>query len=57
MNNLLLISSTLLGKEKKPKAARPKGFLGVLHSASDWNLEFDLDGRSGSLHFWQFCKY
>ena len=21
-----------------------KGFLGVLHSASDWNLEFDLDG-------------
>ena len=29
---------------KKPKTAPRKGFLGVLHSASDWNLEFDLDG-------------
>ena len=28
---------------KKPKTAPRKGFLGVLHSASDWNLEFDLD--------------
>ena len=29
---------------KKPKTAPRKGFLGVLDSASDWNLEFDLDG-------------
>ena len=42
---------------KKPKTAPRKAFLGILHSASDWNLEFDLDGMSRSLHFWQFCKY
>ena len=29
---------------KKPKTAPRKGFLGMLHSASDWNLKFDLDG-------------
>ena len=29
---------------KKPKTAPDKGFLGIRHSASDWNLEFDLDG-------------
>ena len=29
---------------KKPKTAPRKCFLAVLHSASDWNLEFDLDG-------------
>ena len=29
---------------KKPKAAPRKGFLGILHSCSDWNLEFDFDG-------------
>ena len=29
---------------KKSKTAPSKGFLGILHSASDWNLEFDLDG-------------
>ena len=34
----------MLEKEKKPKTAPRKGFLGVLHSASDWNLKFDLDG-------------
>ena len=34
----------MLGKEKNPKTAPRKGFLGVLHSASDQNLEFDLDG-------------
>ena len=38
------ISSTLLRKEKKPKTAPRKGFLGILHSASGWNLKFDLDG-------------
>ena len=41
---MLSISSTLLGKEKNPKTAPCKGFLGILHSASGWNLEFDLDG-------------
>ena len=34
----------MLGKEKKPQTTPRKGFLGILHSASDWNLEFDLDG-------------
>ena len=34
----------MLRKEKKRKTAPRKGFLGILHSASDWNLEFDLDG-------------
>ena len=29
---------------KKTKTAPLKGFLGILHSASDRNLEFDLDG-------------
>ena len=29
---------------KKPKTAPSIGFLGGLHWASDWNLEFDLDG-------------
>ena len=29
---------------KKPKTAPCKGFLGILHSASDWNLKFDLVG-------------
>ena len=29
---------------KKPKTVPRKGFLGILHSAFDWNLEFDLDG-------------
>ena len=29
---------------RKPKTASRKGFLGILHSASDWNLKFDLDG-------------
>ena len=33
----------MLGKEKNLKPPR-KGFLGILHSASDWNLKFDLDG-------------
>ena len=31
-------------EEKKTKKAPRKGFLGVLHSACKWNLEFDLDG-------------
>ena len=29
---------------EKPKTAPCKGFPGILHSASDWNLKFDLDG-------------
>ena len=29
---------------KKPKTAPRKCFLGILHSAPDWNLRFDLDG-------------
>ena len=29
---------------RKTKTAPRKGFLGVLRSASDWNLGFDLDG-------------
>ena len=29
---------------KIPKTSPRKGFIGVFHSASDWNLEFDLDG-------------
>ena len=29
---------------KKPKTAPCKDFLGILHSASGWNLNFDLDG-------------
>ena len=30
--------------EKKPKTAPRKDFLGILHSVSDWNLKFNLDG-------------
>ena len=29
---------------KKSKTAPRKGFLGIFHPASDWNLKFDLDG-------------
>ena len=29
---------------KNLKTASCKGFLGILHSAPDWNLKFDLDG-------------
>ena len=29
---------------KNPKIALRKGFLGILHSAYDWKLKFDLDG-------------
>ena len=29
---------------KKSKTASHKGFLGTLHSTSDWNFKFDLDG-------------
>ena len=29
---------------KIPKTTPRKGFVGILHSASDWNLQFDLDG-------------
>ena len=34
----------MLRKKKKPKTAPRTAFLGILHWASDWNLEFDLDG-------------
>ena len=29
---------------QKPKTALHKGFLGILHSTSDWNLKLDLNG-------------
>ena len=31
-------------EEQKPKTALRKGFLGILHSTSDWNLNLDLNG-------------
>ena len=37
---------------KKPKTGPRKVFLGVLHSASDWNLEFDLNGMLVVPVFW-----